>query len=297
MLFFKEQLLHTGYVEDNEYLDLYVDLINNNLSTKCEKFKTQQHHSIPCACYPSRSEANKDKENVIVNLMFKDHVLAHYYLCLCAKATQFKYKMIAAIEFTLGKSRNLTNQDIVLALKDWLMNDEAFQATYEEYAKVRYERLSTPEAREKARQALLGHTTSEETRSKISIANKGRTLSQATKAKLSEAHKGKTAWNKGKPSNIIGRKGIYYPATNEIKYVLPEQLEEYLVLGWTEGNPKVRGRTTGTRSRSIRCVETNEVFTMIKIAATTKQIGETSLLQCLKGRSKTAGGYHWEYVD
>lgn len=297
MLFLKEQLLQTGCVVDNEYLRLYEELINTNLQTKQEKFKTQQHHSIPCACYASRSEANKDLQNIKVNLLFKDHILAHYYLCLCAKESAFRYKMIAAVEFALGKSKNLTNQEIVTSMKDWLLNNEAFQSAYEEYAKIRFDRLRTPEAREKARQALLGHKTSEETRRKISEANRGRQYSMETKAKISAASKGRKAWNKGKPANNKGRVGIYHPDTLKELYIMPEQLDEYLIEGWVTGHLHGRGRTTGTRSRSIRCIETGEVFPMVKVAASTMHIGETSLLQCLKGRSKTSGGYHWEYVN
>ena len=297
MLFLKEQLIQTGCVIDNEYLRLYEELINANLQTKYEKFKTQQHHSIPCACYASRSEANKDSQNLKVHLLFKDHILAHYYLCLCAKESQFRYKMIAAIEFTLGKSKNITNQDIVAAMKDWLLNNEVFQNAYEEYAKIRFDRLRTPEAREKARQALIGHTTSEETRRKISEANRGREHSAETRAKLSASSKGREAWNKGKPANNKGRVGIHNPDTLKELYIAPEQLEDYLTNGWIAGHLHGRGRTTGTHSRSIRCIETGEIFPMIKVAAEAMHIGETSLLQCLKGRSKTSGGYHWEYVE
>jgi hypothetical protein len=297
MLFLKDTLLQTDHFEDNEYLDLYIKLVNDNIQTKYEKFKTQLHHSIPCACYASRSEANKDVHNLKVHLLFKDHVLAHYYLCLCSKESNFKYKMIAAIEFTLGKSKNLANQDIVLALKEWLLNDDAFQTAYEEYAKLRSERLRKPEVREKARQSLLGHDTSEETRRKISEANKGREVSSETRKKISEATKGRQAWNKGATSNIKGRVAIYNLATTELKYISPASVDEYIAVGWVRGNPKISGRTTGTRSRSICCIETGETFPMIKAASRTKQISETSILQCLKGRSKTAGGYHWEYAE
>lgn len=297
MLFLKDTLLQTGYFEDNEYLDLYIKLVNDNIQTKYEKFKTQLHHSIPCACYKSRSDANKDICNLKVYLLFKDHVLAHYYLCLCSKETNFKYKMIAAIEFTLGKSKNLTNQDIVIALRDWLLNDEAFQIAYEEYAKLRAERLHMPEAREKARQSLLGHNTTEETRRKISAANKGREVSLETRKKISKANKGKQAWNKGATSSIKGKVAIYNPMTANLRYVAPDIVDEYLTTGWIKGNPKISGRTTGTRSRRICCIETGEIFPMIKAASSARHIGETSILQCLKGRSKTAGGYHWSYVD
>lgn len=116
--FYKEQLLQTGFVKDNEYLDLYEQLINNNLLTVKEKFKTHLHHSIPCACYESRATADKDPTNLKVNLLFKDHILAHYYLCLCATNVAFRYKMIAAVEFTLGKSKNVSQAELVVAMKN-----------------------------------------------------------------------------------------------------------------------------------------------------------------------------------
>ena len=43
----KEKLLSLGIVEDNEYLDFYCTLIENNRDTKREKYKTQKHHIIP----------------------------------------------------------------------------------------------------------------------------------------------------------------------------------------------------------------------------------------------------------
>lgn len=293
----KEKLLGLGVFVDNKYLDLYCSLIEDNKQTKKEKFKTQQHHVIPCACYGSRKEADKDASNLKVNLLFKDHILAHYYLCLCAGDSRFRYKMIAAIEFVLGKSTNVTNQDLVSALKDWLRNDETFQAAYEEYAQIRFNRLRTPDALEKRNQALIGHSVSAETKRKISEANKGRPKTPEELAKLSVSLKGRTVWNTGLPSPIAGRKCIYYPDTLEIKYVQQEQLTEFLALGWVTGNPTSHRGQAPTRARKVRCLETGEVFDMIKQAAEAAQVGSSSILQCLKGRSKTAGGFHWEYAS
>lgn len=298
MHFYKEQLLQTGLVEDNEYLDLYEQLINNNLLTTKEKFKTHLHHSIPCACYKSRAEANKDTTNLKVNLLFKDHILAHYYLCLCAKDSLFRYKMIAAIEFTLGKSKNVSHTEIVLAMKEWLLNDTVFQKAYEEYAQLRYLRLNTSEAREKARQKMLGHPTSEETRRKISEANRGRKVSAETRQKLSISSKGRAAWNKGLQANNAGKKCVYKPDTLELLYVDPSELASYENNGWITGNPKSgRKNGKGTRDRKVRCIDTGKIFNSLKDAATSVGIGSTAIHQCLKGKSKTAGGYHWEYVE
>ena len=298
MPFYKEQLLQTGFVIDNEYLDLYTQLINANEVTIKEKFRTQCHHSIPCACYGSRVDADKDKLNLKVNLLFKDHILAHYYLCLCAKESSFRYKMIAAIEFTLGKSKNVSQSDIVSAMKGWLLEDAVFQKAYEEYAQLRYLRLHNPECREKARQKLLGHATSDETKRKISEANKGKEVSAEVRHKLSIARKGKSSWNKGLPANNVGKKAVYNPETLEILYVEIEQVPKYETIGWVAGNPKSgRKNGKGTRDRKVRCIDTDIVFNSLKEAAAHTGVGSTAIHQCLSGRSKTAGKYHWEYAD
>ena len=74
----KKKLLGLGVIINNEYLDLYCLLVEQNLTRKREKYKTQLHHVIPCALYTSRAAANADESNIKINLLFKDHILAHY---------------------------------------------------------------------------------------------------------------------------------------------------------------------------------------------------------------------------
>ena len=291
----KEKLLKTTYFNDNKYLDLYSNLIFENLHTNKQKYITQSHHVIPCACYKDRKVAEKDINNFKVNLLFKDHIIAHYYLCLCSKNNQIKYKMIAAIEFILGKSKNTTNAKIVKSLKEWLLNSDIYQKEYEEFAKIRQNRLHNSTAREKARQKMLGHKTSEETRIKISKGNKGKKRSLELKKHLSEAHKGKPAWNKGKESIIKGKISVYNPKTLNIIYIKNEELNAYLTLGYLKGNPKSgRKDGSGTRNKKVICLEKNKIFDTIKEASLWCK---GSVIQCLKGKAKTAGGYHWEYYD
>ena len=49
------------------------------------------------------------------------------------------------------------------------------------------------------------------------------------------------------------------------------------------------------RARKVRCIETGQVFDSIKEAQ--EWLGKGNIRACCKGRSKTAGGYHWEYVE
>lgn len=107
----KDTLLGLKIVEDNEYLDKYCKLIENNLNTKREKFKTQGHHFIPVYYYKytyniktreeSKIIANKDPNNIVVNLLYKDHVKAHYYLALCVLDNNFKAAMTFAFRYLL----------------------------------------------------------------------------------------------------------------------------------------------------------------------------------------------------
>ena len=46
--------------------------------------------------------------------------------------------------------------------------------------------------------------------------------------------------------------------------------------------------------KKVRCVETNEIFESLESA--NRKIGVTSIWKALQDNTKTAGGYHWEYV-
>lgn len=68
---------------------------------------------------------------------------------------------------------------------------------------------------------------------------------------------------------------------------------------------KVYNNNYGTRnerikkanSKAVRCIETGEVFESQTEAGKQLGIPASSISSYLKGRLKTAGGYHWECVD
>lgn len=47
----------------------------------------------------------------------------------------------------------------------------------------------------------------------------------------------------------------------------------------------------------VRCVETDEVFDSLHIAASSKNVSVGNICSCLKGQRRTAGGFHWQYID
>ena len=96
----KVKLLNTNYFIDNEYLDKYCELIELNKDTKKERPKTQSHHIVPVSYFKlSKLPIDNSKENR-VNLLYKDHILVHYYLCLCTKG-KFKYYVTFRLSFCL----------------------------------------------------------------------------------------------------------------------------------------------------------------------------------------------------
>lgn len=62
-------------------------------------------------------------------------------------------------------------------------------------------------------------------------------------------------------------------------------------------DPWNKGLAGTLPGRQIRCVETNIVYPSIVVAANDVGILPQSISQVVRGITKTAGGYHWEYVD
>ena len=88
----KTKLVELGYL-DNEYLDKYIELVFVNLNTKKTR-SSQAHHVIPVIDYWNSDEpydrqaalklTRQDATNTVINLLYKDHLLAHAYLTLCS---------------------------------------------------------------------------------------------------------------------------------------------------------------------------------------------------------------------
>ena len=100
----KEKLLSLGYCEDNQYLDFYCKLIEDNECTKKESGVTERHHIIPRSLFgllgienTSRGSAREVNKDNIVNLTYKNHLMAHYYLALIATN---EFKKVACYAFT-----------------------------------------------------------------------------------------------------------------------------------------------------------------------------------------------------
>ena len=75
----------------------------------------------------------------------------------------------------------------------------------------------------------------------------------------------------------------------------------YLDGGELSGDDKASKRTTPgpkrTRGKSVLCVETETVYSSIVEASKGSGVKYPALCAALAGRSRSAGGYHWKYLE
>lgn len=157
------------------------------------------------------------------------------------------------------------------------------------------------ETRERIRQAQVNRSPMpEETRRKISATNKGK------KKANTENYKKAAAKRKGIPLSEETRAKVsksQLARINSDSYKHPntgKPLSEETKLKISKAHlgkdPWNKGLTGTLPGRQIRCLETEAVYPSIVVAANDIGILPQSISQAVRGITKTAGGYHWEYV-
>ena len=134
------------------------------------------------------------------------------------------------------------------------------------------EKCKNEDERKRLATMNIGRHHSEETKRKISEALKGKHFSEESRKKMSE-------WQIGR---VSPRKGVHL--TDETK----EKLRN-ANLGKHHSM-----ETRKKMGKKIICVELNRVFDSIALAK--EETGITHIVDVLKGKLKTAGGYHWRYA-
>ena len=140
----------------------------------------------------------------------------------------------------------------------------------------RKRRLS--ESRMGEKHHLYGTHPSEETRRKMSKSHKGRITTEETRVKLSRSLTGK---------NLSVERKQKISETLRSKW----QNEEYRAMMVEAHSGK-----NSHKARRVRCVETGEVFGCIKEACAKHRVHSSTVSNVCRGKLKTTGGYHWEYV-
>ena len=125
----KETLLQTKEFIDNEYLDKYIELIEHNKNTNYIKFECNRHHIIPRYVFRKKNIPIDNSDNNLVNLFYKDHLLAHYYLSACAIGKGKYWNLYGLFRISGLKSCDKLNIDFIKNLDD-------YQKIYEEAVKA-----------------------------------------------------------------------------------------------------------------------------------------------------------------
>lgn len=141
------------------------------------------------------------------------------------------------------------------------------------------------ETRQKISESLKGRETNEETRAKISESLKIRYNSEEIRKKMSESKKGENHPMYGKHLSEEHRRKLSKAQqgkkhSEETKRKIGEA---------NKGNvPK--------NKKKIMCVETGIVFDSISEASRQMKIHHSNISTACSGKSKSANGYHFEYV-
>lgn len=91
---------------------------------------------------------------------------------------------------------------------------------------------------------------------------------------------------KGKPSNAKGKHH-----SEETKNKLSKKLKGRIISDET----KIKMSKSSTRKKEIICIELNKIFESCLQASKITKTNSSHIIQCCKGKRKTANGFHWQY--
>ena len=210
----KEDLLNLCMVVDNEWLSKYVDLINSNIETKRIKCVTQRHHVIPKYYFKLNNIKVDNSVENIVNLTYKDHILAHYYLARCSSTPNYSYHNYVALNIICYKydKSSIEELDLEYVQKEYarlMSKSSEFNVMFDPNIKAKHD----------------AKMRSEEVSSKISNTMKQKAMNGEL---FSEEHR------KNLVASMIGT--IYVNKNGVYTRITCDKLNEYLNDGWVRGN-------------------------------------------------------------
>ena len=125
-----QTLANLNYFVDNEYLVKYSQLVTRHTRTARKAKQTNSHHIIPKSWFNLNKLPVNNSISNLVNLPYREHVLAHYYLCLCTE-DPFKYaNQLGLMCLTTRKKLNPTDKLLIQSLS-------MYNNIYEDYIQKR----------------------------------------------------------------------------------------------------------------------------------------------------------------
>lgn len=127
---------------------------------------------------------------------------------------------------------------------------------------------------------------SEETKKKIGDIHRGKKLTLEARKKISLAQMGDKNNNYGKHWTEERKKKLSAKTSGENHWMYGKHWSNEMKKKFSDAN-KIK----------ILCVEQNKIYESITSASKINNIAGQSISACAKHKRKTAGGYHWEYID
>lgn len=261
----KQIFLNLGVFEDNKYLDFYLQLINNNLNNLKQQY-TQKHHIIPkCVSNYLNQPINK----LTINILYKNHILAHYYLCLCSKGC-IKYKLENALFHLLNRKKEFNIEEL-----------DQLQSLYQHYI-----------------DSLKNKNISTSTKEKMSIAQtiyykshpgklKDKHHTELTKQLMSNKAKGRKRSLSSRKKESLKLKGIKF--SEEHKYKIGQSKKGNINRLGFKDNLVVRQNKSlshiglNYQKCNIKCLNDGNIFKTYASAAKYYNISKSTLYSCFKG--------------
>ena len=322
----KEQLLKS-VCQDNEWLQKYIELVSLTCSDDAAEL-SHKHHIVPKFYFKQNLLATDNSQSNLVKLSYINHILAHYYLCLCTK-DDYKAKACFAF-FKLYYAHRKISHEVLPSYADLLVELPKLELEYSkacsaiakdrpsgnknkiaihtaDFSKLKYVaeselpewektgwirggRPTTVSQKEAVRKALTGIKRSAESKLKVSMANKGRMSPLRGKKLLPLSQE-----RKEQLSNIVS--SLITINKDDLELRVPEEkLNDYLETGWTLGTKldRMRIQNQNLKGYKIRCVETNQVWVSMRECEKETGIPRRSIKQIINGKSYPQYPYHFE---
>ena len=281
----KIKLLNTNYFIDNEYLDKYCELVKQNEFTKKQENKTNNHHILPKSYFKMLGLPVDNSPENLVHVLYKDHIIIHYYLCLCAKGN-LKHRLANAFLHLVNRRWKYENFNPEVDLSEYQkIYEEIDRSTfYNDELRKRYSR----ECREKFSKLIQNLET-------------GEVYSSAIEAELKLIGKSNSSiaisaylFSKGVSKKALGCHWVYLEHHNNIPYT---KLERDTILNNIPY--KVRVDKQGNLFKPIYCIDLDKTFYNVEgINNITNRKINNILNYCTKKNFKYyLSGHYWCFLE
>ena len=154
-----------------------------------------------------------------------------------------------------------------------------------------YGKHLSEEHRQKISQANMGHSVDEETRRKIGEGNRGKIKSEETVQRWRESRKGYTHSDESKRKISEANRGKL--VSEETRRKISEANQGRAI----SEESKRKMSESSSHKRKVLCIDTGIVYESMIDAAKDVNTPRSNIGSVCTGKTKTAGGYSWKYID